>query len=392
MADNRYYDYIRLKDLLSCQVPLSEAHHEFFFIIIHQVYELWFRAILFELNSVLKTFGRGEVSVLRDGEMKPQGIDEKEIVEVVSRLNRIVEILRLLIAQIRVMETLTPLDFLDFRDRLAPASGYDSLQFRLIEVKLGLRLTAGRSDEFKAHKFPNKEQREKYVGNKLAEEQLAELEAANADGSRSLFDYLESWLERTPFVRRDDLGSWFEPSFKEIPEPREDSTDSDAIKEIRKVFDKTEYEKFLSKFREGRGMSHDAFLAALFIHLYRDKPILQQPHRLLEAVKEVDELFTVWRNWHSSMVMRMIGQKLGTAAYKEDSDSEQPVDKKASDSEQAVAAALVYGYKYLEGTRSYRFFPELARVSSYMIPRKYLPKIPEQVELEMERLLFSDRT
>lgn len=380
---NRYYDYIHLDKLLSSQVPLSDAHHEFFFIIIHQVYELWFRAILFELNSVLETFERGEAMVLKDGEMKPKGIDEKEIVEVVSKLHRIIEILRLLIAQIRVMETLTPLDFLDFRDRLTPASGYDSLQFRMIEVKLGLRLTAGRTDEFKAHEFPNKEQREKYIGNKLAEEQLEALEAANANTSRSLFDYLEAWLERTPFVQRDGLGNWFEPGFKEIPEPREYSTDSDAIAAIREVFDKTKYEDFLKKFLDRKGMSHDAFLAALFIHLYRDKPILQQPHRLLEALKEVDELFSVWRNWHSSMVMRMIGQKPGTAAY----------DKKAANSgEQSEAAASVYGYKYLEGTSSYRFFPELARVSSYMIPRKYLPKIPANVEIEMERLLFSDRT
>lgn len=383
MADNRYYDYIRLQGLLSCQVPLSDAHHEFFFIIIHQVYELWFRAILFELDSVMETFKDGEIKVPKDGDMKPKGINEKEIVEIVSKLNRIIEILRLLIAQIRVMETLTPLDFLDFRDRLTPASGYDSLQFRMIEVKLGLRLTAGRTGEFKAHEFPNEEQREKYIGNKLAEEQLEALEAANANKSRSLFDYLETYLERTPFVQRDGLGSWFEPSFKEISDPREHSTDSDAIAAIREVFDKTQYENFLRKFLDRKGMSHDAFLAALFIHLYRDKPILQQPHRLLEALKEVDELFTVWRNWHSSMVMRMIGQKPGTAAY----------DKKAANSgEQSQAAASVYGYKYLEGTNVYRFFPELARVSSYMIPRKYLPKIPADVDLEMERLLFSDRT
>lgn len=377
---NRYYDYIHLDKLLSCQVPLSEFHHEFFFIIIHQVYELWFRSILVELNSVMETFERGEVKVLKDGEMRPRGIDEKEIVEVVSTLHRIIEILRLLIAQIRVMETLTPLDFLDFRDRLTPASGYDSLQFRMIEVKIGLRLTDGRSDEFKAHKFPNEEQRDKYIGNKFAEEQLEALVAANK--SRSLFDYLETWLERTPFVQRKGLGSWFEPTFKEIPEPRERSTDSDAIAAIREVFDKTKYEDFLKNFLSGKGMSHDAFLAALFIHLYRDKPILQQPHRLLEALKEIDELFTVWRNWHSSMVMRMIGQKPGTAAY----------DKPADSVEQSGAADLVYGYKYLEGTRSYRFFPELARVSSFMIPKVYLPPIPEDVEMEMERLLFSNRT
>jgi tryptophan 2,3-dioxygenase len=373
----RYYDYLHLDKLLSSQVPKSEAHHEFFFIVIHQVYELWFSAILRELDSVMETFKDGEVEVIKEGVSKPKGIDEQEIAVMVSKLNRIIEILKLLVAQIRVMETLTPLDFLDFRDQLLPASGYDSLQFRMIEVKLGLRLVDGRTDVFKQHGFPHKE---KFDGNKFAEAQLEALTDANQN--RSLFDYMESWLERTPFVQPEGMGSWFEPEFKNIPKPDEASV-RDAIEKMQEIFDAGNYEIFVKEFQDRKGMSHAAFLAALFIHLYRDKPILQQPHRLLEALKEVDELFTVWRHWHSSMVMRMIGQKPGTAGYEK--TVTQPEEKPAS-------ADGTYGYKYLEGTRAYRFFPELARVSTYMIPRRYLPDIPANVTLEMERLLFTDRT
>jgi tryptophan 2,3-dioxygenase len=375
VADNRYYDYIRLKDLLSCQVPRSKAHHEMFFIIIHQVYELWFKSILIELNSVIKTFREGESRLTENG--PPRGIDEKDVVAIVFTLNRIIEILKLLVAQVRVMETLTPLDFLDFREKLLPASGYHSLQFRTIEVKLGLKLNAGRTGEFKGHEFPDKE---KYLGNSFAEDQLRAL--MKAEGNDSLFDHVDRWLQRTPFIRPKGRGSWLENELNKPKQVNKKSSDHDAIVGMRDIFNHEKYQGFLDDIAKelgspGRtGLSHSAFLAALFIHLYRDEPILQQPHRLLESLKEIDELFTVWRNWHSSMVMRMIGKKPGTAAY----------DLKHKGNEK------VYGYQYLAGTRVYRFFPELDRVSTYMIPRAYLPEIPAAVMRDMKRLLFSPRT
>ena len=96
------------------------------FIIVHQAYELWFKQILWELDAVLATF-RGPL------------VPEEEVRQAVLRLGRIVEIQRVLIQQVDVLETMTPLDFLDFRDELIPASGLQSVQFRLIENKLGMR-------------------------------------------------------------------------------------------------------------------------------------------------------------------------------------------------------------------------------------------------------------
>ena len=111
--DNDYTAYLRLDALLGAQQPLSDPphHDEMLFIIIHQVYELWFKQILYELDSVIDIFGKDD-------------INESHIGTAVSRLNRIIEIQKILIDQIQVLETMSPMDFLDFRDFLIPASGF----------------------------------------------------------------------------------------------------------------------------------------------------------------------------------------------------------------------------------------------------------------------------
>src|SRR6516165_4378054 len=125
-----YGDYLRLDRLLSSQEPESakigtNAHDEMLFIIVHQAYELWFKQILHELNRIETDFDRIPVT-------------DDAIARIVHGLNRIHEIFKLLVAQLDVLETMTPFDFLDFRDLLMPASGFQSLQFRLIETRLGL--------------------------------------------------------------------------------------------------------------------------------------------------------------------------------------------------------------------------------------------------------------
>ena len=117
-----YQEYLNLKKILNSQHLISKdygnpAHDEMLFIIIHQIYELWFKQILFELDSVIEIFSKDE-------------IQESHIGTSVSRLDRIIEIQKILIDQIHVLETMTPMDFLDFRDFLIPASGFQSVQFR----------------------------------------------------------------------------------------------------------------------------------------------------------------------------------------------------------------------------------------------------------------------
>ena len=123
-----YRNYLNLDVLLNAQKLISEkrvktAHDEMLFIITHQVYELWFKQILFEIESIFEVF-------------HAKVIDESQVGIAVSRLHRINEIIQLLIDQIKILETMTPMDFLEFRDLLTPASGFQSGQFRQIENKI----------------------------------------------------------------------------------------------------------------------------------------------------------------------------------------------------------------------------------------------------------------
>ena len=173
-----YGDYLRLDRLLSSQEPESakigiNAHDEMLFIIVHQAYELWFKQILHELDRVETDFGTIPVT-------------DDAIAHIVHGLNRIYEILKLVVAQLDVLETMTPFDFLDFRDLLMPASGFQSLQFRLIETRLGL------PPEMRI-----------LFDDKAIDERLSQSDrdALRAAGARpSLFDLLNRWLARTPFL------------------------------------------------------------------------------------------------------------------------------------------------------------------------------------------------
>jgi tryptophan 2,3-dioxygenase len=127
-----YQDYLKVQQLLNLQQPRSAmlgkngaVHDEHLFIVIHQVYELWFKQILHELDSVMEI-------------LSTKVLQENQMLIINSRVTRITVILKILVEQVKVLETMTPLDFLEFRHLLVPASGYQSLQFRLLEVKLGV--------------------------------------------------------------------------------------------------------------------------------------------------------------------------------------------------------------------------------------------------------------
>jgi tryptophan 2,3-dioxygenase len=116
-----YGTYLKVSELLSLQQGLSEEHDELLFIVAHQVYELWFKVVLDELEAA-----RGR-------------IDSDDIFFARHHLRRVHVVERLLIEQIEVLETMSPQDFLAFRSQLAPASGFQSVQFREIEFLSGLK-------------------------------------------------------------------------------------------------------------------------------------------------------------------------------------------------------------------------------------------------------------
>lgn len=116
-----YGEYLRLPELLALQTTLTEAHDELQFIVVHQVSELWFKLLLFELGGA------------RDA------MDRDQIPEALHLMRRVHEVLKVFAAGFDVIETMRPWDFLAFRERLQPASGFQSVQFREVEILSGLR-------------------------------------------------------------------------------------------------------------------------------------------------------------------------------------------------------------------------------------------------------------
>lgn len=122
-SDLTYNDYLKVSELTSLQKPLSEPEHhdEMLFIIIHQAYELWFKLILHEIDVAI------------------EHMKKKEVLRAHHFLKRCVEIQKVLVQQIHILETMTPIEFLAFRENLMPASGFQSLQHREIEFMAGMK-------------------------------------------------------------------------------------------------------------------------------------------------------------------------------------------------------------------------------------------------------------
>ncbi len=351
-ASIHYTDYLQLDKLLDAQHPRSgnygeEAHDEMLFIIIHQVYELWFKQINHELRSLAELFCEDHVR-------------DRSLLVIVQRMDRVIEILKLLVQQIQVLETLTPLDFLDFRHFLFPASGFQSYQFREFENLLGLR----EGDRF-IYK-PN----ERYL-NEFTRDKQKQLEAIE-QSHHSVFDSIERWLERTPFLHMEEfdfITAYAEAVKKMLDKEKRAIEKSKYLTEKQKAMRlemlgstntyfssvlNPEKHKELLKSRKMR-LSYDATLAALFIHLYRDEPILQLPYRLLNKLIDIDELVTTWRYRHAQMVLRMLGKKIGTGGSS--------------------------GYDYLRQTaEKNQVFRDFHNISTLLIPRSSVPPLPEDVK------------
>lgn len=353
MAGTYYGDYLGLPQLLNSQNPKSkelgsEAHDEMLFIIVHQVYELWFRQILHELDAVLMSF-------------REPVLAEKELSGMVHRLERVVEIQKLILGQLRVLETMTPMDFLEFRDLLVPASGFQSVQFREIEIKMGL-LT---------HQRKNVD-RQYFMGrlSKPDQDRLYE-----AEKQPNLLVLLDAWLARTPFMQKNEFDFWKEyrksvtqmlDSDRAIIENNPLLSDKERANQVENLnstvatfeslFDSGVYQQQIDQ--GARKLSQKAMLGALFISLYREEPILYLPFRLLTALIDIDEGFTNWRYQHALMVHRMLGTKIGTGGSG--------------------------GHYYLKKAAEHnRVFIDLFDISTFLVPKSKLPHLPEGLAKEL---------
>jgi len=231
-----YNKYLRVPELIGLQDCLSdpEHHDELLFITIHQAYELWFKVILHEIDAAIQLMNA-------DGAVAAE-----------RALRRVVEIEKLLVNQIHILETMTPISFLGFREQLNPASGFQSMQFREIEFSSGLK------DQGILHEFHN---------DQFAYERL-----------RARFESL---------------------------------TLADAFYELlrRSGFDAPANDERLGQ-EENKRRSGKRTRAVLEILTHFEDRC--QEFRLAEALLEHDEFFSLWRSHHIKMVERMVGGKRGT--------------------------------------------------------------------------------
>lgn len=345
-----YTQYLQLDRLLSCHKLQSEthgrpAHDENLFITVHHSYEIWFKQLLLELDSVIAVFSQKRVA-------------ESEMSILTSRIDRMVVIMKVLVSQVDILETMTPLDFLEFRDLLYPASGFQSFQFRLFENRLGLRAESRLS-----------------YNNLPYYSQLPPLRAEEvraAEKAPTLFECLESWLERTPFLVTKEFDFWttykkaVEDAFKYEEKMLEQNQFlSDEEKAPHRAMMVKNRQGFEGLFKESEfnaqrtagdwRLSHKAVLAALLIQLYRDEPGFQVPFRLLTSVLDLDATLTQWRYRHALMAQRMLGRRVGTGGSS--------------------------GGEYLKKTaEQHRVFSDFYRLTTFLIPRSKLPELPETVK------------
>jgi tryptophan 2,3-dioxygenase len=339
--NGQYYpSYLQLEKILDSQHPLSfaegqqPAHDEMLFIIIHQAYELWFKQILFELDFVKKVFSKEKVD------------DNSEDLNLCRhRLQRVTRILGLLNQQVTILDTMTPMDFLEFRNLLTPASGFQSKQFRLIEATLGLKMEKRHQHDY--YKRTNE--------GGFAQNDFNEINSVET--SSTILQLVNQWLERMPF---------FDAKFWEGYTAVNPSSELHAFwNDYRTIYKNslTEREQhkladfdaqFIAEKPADGSFSDAAMRSALFIMLYRDFPVFQTSFQILDTLIEIDHWLAGWRHKHYVMVRRMIGMRVGTGNTS--------------------------GAGYLEGAvQQHYIFKDLAALSTYLIERRKLPKLPDEL-------------
>jgi tryptophan 2,3-dioxygenase len=369
VARRAYWQYLQLEKLLDCQQPPDFerprqrsdggaeeyeprplAHHdELLFIVVHQAFELWFKQLVHELRHARDLLGRP------DRPAAERQVPETDIPEICATLSRMVEILRVLTEQWRIVETMPPGNFLAFRDRLIPASGFQSLQFRLLEIVSGLPADARVSIDGRP------------FSSRFSPELQAELAAAARE--MTLREALLEWLARTPI----------EAAFPEFPRAFAAAFDgyaeaqkrlqlgnpylpAEARAAVERRFDdeKAACRAFLATGDARMDRAHAAFL---FLTSYREEPLLRWPSQLLERIIEYEETLRIFRFRHARMVERMIGLRVGTGGSS--------------------------GVDYLDETaRRHRIFGELLAAQSFLLARDRLPPVPRPESLGFR---FADR-
>ena len=258
-----YSDYLRLEELLKLQTGVDGetskiSNDELHFILVHQNFELWFKLVINELTCTRNILSSAYV-------------EETKLPQAVHHMERVIETFKLMSQQWRVMETLEPQDFLNFRDDLGTASGFESFQMREMESLMG----------------------SKWIDGKLVGRQ---------ETSNSLYDVTCDWLERTPIQ-----GSVYGSS---NDEKNIDDFITDYLSAYKKLYPDTN--KDAVNFFEEESSLRRRRAGLVFIESYRELPLLAWPRKLISTLIELEQSMILWRTSHARMVERMIGRRIGT--------------------------------------------------------------------------------
>jgi tryptophan 2,3-dioxygenase len=356
-----YWDYIKVEELLGLQggLPGDEAalgNDEVLFIVVHQIDELWFKLALRELVAARDLLDQNPVP-------------ETALAGTVRSLRRLTAIMEHAAAHFGLMETMTTRDYLGFRDKLMPASGFQSAQLREIEILLGLReddrIRFGHESSYRAalrgpggRPSPASQRVDRRLG----------------DGRPTMHGALRSWLERTPIEGSTPadpgdadtvdafiaayLSTWDQEADRQEALARAHALTPEDVDRLKGKYDaqRSAARRFLQvedlddASPEERARTRRIRAALLFVESYRELPLLSWPRELLDAVVAFEQSFLVFRQRHARMVERMIGRRPGTGGSA--------------------------GVDYLDQTAlAYRVFKELWQVRALLIRREALPPL-----------------
>jgi len=356
-----YWDYIKVEELLALQTgagdgqPLSDD--EVRFIVIHQIDELWFKLVLRELQRARDLF-------------RLDHVPETSLAAAAASLHRVALVFELASSHFKLMETMRTTDYLAFRDKLSPASGFQSAQLREIEMLLGLeaseRLAFGHENSFL----------DALRGPGGAPSPAAERVQRRLADRPTLKEAVYAWLTRTPIdgsspgdsgdeaVVDAFVARFHDGHARTLERQKQHAADQQALSPADGERLRARYERELQDARaflaaEDVGASSERprvrrlRAAILFIETNRDLPLLSWPGEIIDGLIEAEQAMLIFRHRHARMVERVIGRRVGTGGSA--------------------------GVEYLDQTAlAYRVFKEIWRTRTLLLDPDLAPAVQQR--------------
>jgi tryptophan 2,3-dioxygenase len=354
-----YWDYIKVEQLLALQNGIAAdesglTNDEVLFITIHQIDELWFKLALRELVAI------------RDGLAQPK-VPEQALAHIVRAMRRCSLLMHSVAGHFALMETMTTRDYLAFRDKLSPASGFQSAQLREIEILMGLdanaRIPLGAEGSYIAA----------LRGPGGTDSPALRRVLARLEDTPTILEALNAWLHRTPIngsmpgdandaaTVQAFIDDYLASHARQVELTMADAM-ALAVNDADRTRLRTRYENDITGARaflaaedqpaDVRAHASRIRAAVVFIESYRELPLLAWPRELVDAIVALEQSFLVFRQRHARMVERVIGRRTGTGGSA--------------------------GVDYLDQTAlRYRVFSDIWAVRTLLMRRDILPALAD---------------